>query len=749
MGHLIDSYLRFAKGERSPLSPWVLLLPAGLIGKGYSRLRNGLFDHGLLPVEEAPLPVISVGNLTVGGTNKTPFVEMLARRLEEMGLLPGILSRGYGGRAGDPVIIRGGRGDRSLVGDEPLLLSGRLPHVPVVVFPDRVRSARLLARESVAVAVADDAFQHRRLDRDVDVVLVDACCPFGNGRIVPAGTLREGLEGLRRAHLVVITKYDQVSPEALAALVMQLSSLVGREQLFLSRLCLEGWSRWSGRWIDSVEAPQGRAFAFCAIGSPSSFRSFLLAQGLELAGERFFRDHHRFGAEELTALEAEALRLGADYLVCTEKDVYNVPSDWQPQVPLHVPRVASVVDDEPRFWRSLVEALKPRFVVVTNGHGEDAIGAELAGKLRRSFPASEVYAFPLVGRGVPYERKAVPVVPPPSVTPSGGVVKYSLRVLWQDLRAGLLPQILAQLRSWRTLRSRCRTPLCLGDVYLFLHTLWGQGRKPLLVATAKTALLSGHFRLESWLLRRRCRAVWTRDEATARQLRSRGLEARFAGNPIMDLLGDNDRDGLLLPPSSERILVLPGSRDRAYDDIGLILETVLLLHRRGRDDFLLVPAPTLELSRLLGAAPQWRLAGTDRLLHDGGARIHLFQGPVAVAARQSRLVLGLGGTANQVCAGLGLPVVSVREKGKEVQQKLLGEAERLVPPQPEALADAIDEILGDGELFRRMSEAGKRRLGGPGALDDLISFAGGTLGWEARHVLYVKLSGKLRGGEPM
>ena len=122
---------------------------------------------------------------------------------------------------------------------------------------------------------------------------------------------------------------------------------------------------------------------------------------------------------------------------------------------------------------------------------------------------------------------------------------------------------------------------------------------------------------------------------------------------------------------------------------------------------------------------------------------------MAVAARQSRLVLGLGGTANQVCAGLGLPVVSVREKGKEVQQKLLGEAERLVPPQPEALADAIDEILGDGELFRRMSEAGKRRLGGPGALDDLISFAGGTLGWEARHVLYVKLSGKLRGGEPM
>lgn len=746
MRRAIDSYLRFARGERGFLSPWALLLPAGIIGRGYSRIRNALFDHGLLSVEEVPLPVVSVGNLTVGGTNKTPFVEMLACRLQSMGFAPGILSRGYGGRAGEPVVLRGGEGDRSAVGDEPLLLSRHLPRVPVVVFPDRRVSAALLAREGASVAVADDAFQHRRLDRDVDIALVDACCPFGNGHVVPAGTLREGKEGIRRAHLVVVTKYDQVSSRSLADLVESLSCLVGRDRLFFSRLRLEGWVGWAGSWGEAA-TPEGRAFAFCAIGSPSSFRTFLAGQSLDLAGDRFFRDHHRFTADELVALEEEALRLGADFLVCTEKDVYNVPPRWRPRLPLFVPRVVSVVDDESRFWRSLVETLRPRLVVAANGHGEDAMAVELALRLRRRFPAAEVAAFPLVGRGTPYRIREIPVVPPPSVTPSGGVVKYSLRECWRDLRAGLLPQVMAQLRSWQSLRGRCRTPLCIGDVYLFLHALWGQGRKPVLVATAKTTLLSGHLRLESWLLGLRCRAVWTRDEATAQELRLRGLEVRFSGNPIMDLIGDNKDGDLDLPPSPERLLILPGSRDRAYGDVGLLLETVRLLFRRGRRDFLLVPAPTLEVDRLLEGLPRWRIE-REALVDDEGATVVLHRGTVAEAAPHCRLVLGLGGTANQICAGLGLPVVSIEEKGKEVQRKLLGEAERLVPPRPEILADAVEAILDDPALWRRMSQVGRERLGGPGALDDVVAFVGEALGWEARHALYVTLSDKVGGEKP-
>ncbi|MBL3593273.1 MAG: tetraacyldisaccharide 4'-kinase [Synergistaceae bacterium] len=745
MTRLFDSYLRYAKGESRRFSPWSLLLPAGAIGRAYSRLRNGLFNRGLLPVEEVALPVISVGNLTVGGTNKTPFVEMLARRFRDMGFPPGILSRGYGGSAREPVVIRDGVADRSTVGDEPLLLSKRLPSVPVVVFPDRRRSAAILVRQGAAVAVADDAFQHRRLDRDVDIVLVDACCPFGNGRIVPAGILREEKEGLRRAHMVVITKYDQVSPDRLAALVVALSSLVDRDRLFLSRLRLQNWSLWSGGWTGEQATPEGAGFAFCAIGSPSSFRAFLQSQEVPLVGEGFFRDHHRFDGTELEALEEEALRRGAAFLVCTEKDVYNVPATWKPRLPLFIPRVISSVDEEERFWSVLARSLRPRLVVATNGHGEDAMGVELARKLAQAYPSARICAFPLVGRGAAYEAQSVPVVPPPSVTPSGGVVKYDLTVLFKDLRAGLLPQVLAQIRAWRRLSPHCRTPLCLGDVYLFLHALWGQGRKPLLVATAKTTLLSGHLGLERWLLRRRCRAVWTRDEATAAELRRGKVEARFSGNPIMDLLGDN-KEGPFLRPSEDRILVLPGSRERAYDDLPLLLEAVVVLHRRGRRNFLLVLAPTLDRSRLLEHARRWSL-DESHLSHDEGARVDLYKGPVAAAACQSRIVLGLGGTANQVCAGLGLPVVSIEEKGKRVQQKLLGQAERLVLPQPEALASAVEEILADDGLYRIMSEAGRERLGRPGALDDVVAYARDSLGWGARHQLYQGLSEKYGGGE--
>ena len=132
-----------------------------------------LYRHGLRYTEEPPIPFVSVGNLTYGGTNKTPFVEMLARAMAERGVRPGIVSRGYsGGRTRSPVVIFGGEGSRDAVGDEPLLLSRRLPEVPVAVARRRALGIRALREMGVELAIADDAFQHRALRRDADIVLI-------------------------------------------------------------------------------------------------------------------------------------------------------------------------------------------------------------------------------------------------------------------------------------------------------------------------------------------------------------------------------------------------------------------------------------------------------------------------------------------------------------------------------------------------------------------------------------------------
>lgn len=737
------SYHRYTRGESSRFSPWLALEPLGLLGSAYTRFRNGLYDHGILESLEPPLPVISVGNLTVGGTNKTPFVEMLVSRLAGMELLPGILTRGYGGKTDRPVLIRSGEGDRAQVGDEPLLLSSRLPEVPVAVSRDRLKGAGKLREAGARIAVADDAFQHRRLGRDVEIVLVDACCPFGNGSIVPAGPLREGPSGLKRAHAVVITKFDQVSPEEGELLKERLLRWIPPDRLFTARLVLGSWARWEGAWeaADDALLARGPVLAFSAIGSPGSFLRFVRDLGVDLAGQLSFRDHHRFCLSDMERIASLAREKGARCLVCTEKDVYNLPPDWRSPLPLLIPRVSIKVGQEERFWKLLRDRLRPRLVVASNGHGEDAIGAVLAGKLTRSFPEAQVIAFPLVGAGEPYRERGIPVASPPAESPSGGVVKYDVRDLLRDIRAGLFGHIARQVTAWKRLKGSVRSPVCVGDVYLLLHTLWGQGKTPLFLATAKSVRIAGHMKSERRLLRRRCRMVWTRDAETARELEAAGVAAVFSGNPIMDLDGDNLLGGVPSHDGRDVVLLLPGSRPRAYADIAMVLEAARsIAESRDNIRFRMVLAPTLRIDSLQEACPGWAITAAG--LQKAGLFVELFEGTVAQAARGARVVLGLGGTANQVCAGLGVPVVSVREPGKFVQKKLLGDAEVLVDSDSVSLARGVLRILEDKELHARMAAEGRKRLGPPGALDDVVRYADEELGWGLRSAVYRSLCDK-------
>jgi len=299
----------------------LLGLPAMAYGEAM-RLRNRFYD-GKGAVHRAGLPVLSVGNLTVGGTGKTPIVAWLVRTLRECGLKPAVVSRGYGGTAGrGPLLVSRGDGPLAgarICGDEPYLLARHLEGAIVIVGSDRVEGTRAARRAGADVAVLDDGFQHRRLARDLDIVLLDAHNPFGNYSLLPAGTLREPLAGLARAGIVLITR----SRPGESLVVIE--RVVRRHNPAVPILRAGNW-RVGFRDLagDPVEKPR-RALAFCGIGNPASFAADLEAEGVEVVALRIFADHYPYTEADAAALSRLALDRDAT-LVTTEKDLVRFPA---------------------------------------------------------------------------------------------------------------------------------------------------------------------------------------------------------------------------------------------------------------------------------------------------------------------------------------------------------------------------------------------------------------------------------------
>ena len=276
--------------------------------------RNAAYDAGLLPARRGPVPVISIGNLTLGGTGKTPLVAWAARRLAAAGLRPAIVSRGYGAATGAQ-------------SDEAAELAIVVPGVPHVADRDRLAGARAAAAAGADCVVLDDGFQHRRLARDLDVVAVDATDPFGCGRLFPRGLLREPATGLARAGAIVLTRADAVT--------------AARRQEIRERVAAGRGSAppavWAEaehrpvalrRWDDGplpLEEVRGRRVVACAaIGNPAAFRATLESLGADVVGFRAFPDHHAYGAADLAALAALAAEGRADLVVTTLKDLVKV-----------------------------------------------------------------------------------------------------------------------------------------------------------------------------------------------------------------------------------------------------------------------------------------------------------------------------------------------------------------------------------------------------------------------------------------
>jgi tetraacyldisaccharide 4'-kinase len=279
------------------------------------RRRNRRFDCSR-DVRKMAAPVISIGNLTVGGTGKTPLVAWLARWFVQRQIAVTILSRGYGARDGRP-------------NDEALELSARLPGVPHLQNPDRVAAAKkALQQNPRQVLILDDAFQHRRLARDLDVVLLDALEPFGYGHLLPRGLLREPVESLARAHIVALSRSDAVDDARRQAIARQVRQ-VAPQALWLelahrpSRLISA-----SGSTLD-LNAVSGRAVAaFCGIGNSAGFRHTLTQCGIEVKGFLELPDHCPYDDIALTRVRQflEALP-DAKHVLCTRKDLVKIPRE--------------------------------------------------------------------------------------------------------------------------------------------------------------------------------------------------------------------------------------------------------------------------------------------------------------------------------------------------------------------------------------------------------------------------------------
>ena len=310
------------------MGPEVLLLPLAPLYAAAVKLRAAAYRRGALTSTRATVPVISVGNLTFGGTGKTPMVAALVRDLVARGRRPAVLTRGYGrrGRAALTLLGPDAGVPAEIAGDEPLVLSAALPGVPVVVDSNRVRGAARAVAGGSDVVVLDDGFQHLALERDLDIVLVDAGDPWGGGRMPPRGRLREPLEALRRASAVVVTKLPVDGWEAvLAEIGARVEQLAPGLPVMGARLRPSGLSS-----PDGVEEPSvlngRRVLAFAGLARPEGFLDTLEELGAELAGFLPFRDHHRYSDAEVARLIEEARRLDA-LPVTTAKDGVKLPAE--------------------------------------------------------------------------------------------------------------------------------------------------------------------------------------------------------------------------------------------------------------------------------------------------------------------------------------------------------------------------------------------------------------------------------------
>ena len=341
-----------------------ILLPLSAIYAGITSARLSAYRRGWFSVAKLPVPVISIGNLTTGGTGKTPLVEWVCRALANSVAEGGgsgkrvcVLTRGYGREnPKTQVVVSDGRqllADERAAGDEPALLAKNLLGIAAVIAnPNRVAAGEwAIENLDTKVFVLDDGFQHLRLARDLDIVTIDATNPWGGGSLLPYGRLRESRTGLSRADCVVVTRADQAKD--LDSTRAAINKLVGPAPVLTSRMVTSRVSRLDAERDESSDLSSQSVAAVCGVGNPESFFTQLRREGCTPVFTRAFADHHVYNQSEIDALVEAARARGAQALVTTAKDAIKL-SALEVRLPCYVLEIQISIDNEDR----LIELLR-------------------------------------------------------------------------------------------------------------------------------------------------------------------------------------------------------------------------------------------------------------------------------------------------------------------------------------------------------------------------------------------------------
>jgi tetraacyldisaccharide 4'-kinase len=345
---------RFLYRKEKPLGERIFLFPLYLLSLPYGwavRARSLLYSLELLKTKTLPCPVISVGNITVGGTGKTPLVMTLAKVLMDRGIPVAILSRGYKRtKTSGPVVSDG----KSLSlspeesGDEPFLMAQVCKGVPVLVGKDRFANGRVaLQRFGLKGLLLDDGYQHLPLRRDLDILLIDSHIGFGDQNLLPRGILREPLSHLRRAHLVLLTKVDDL--EAPGPLEKQIKEIHPRAQLFHSHYQPISLVGPQGEEEELASQKGKKVLALSGIANPDSFSSLLRKCKMEVVSEVIFPDHHFYLSKDLSSVKQKSK--GVDWIVTTEKDMLKLRGLGIDDLPIRSLRIEMKIWEEEAFFK--------------------------------------------------------------------------------------------------------------------------------------------------------------------------------------------------------------------------------------------------------------------------------------------------------------------------------------------------------------------------------------------------------------
>jgi tetraacyldisaccharide 4'-kinase len=332
---------------------WICI-PFSLLFESGVRLRRIWYKFGPGRIRQLPVPVISVGNLSVGGTGKTPLIQSLARHFLGQGFRVAVLSRGYGRKTRGVHVVSKGFGPMLASkdsGDEPWILAETLSGAAVIVGEKRVEAGRCAVKMGCDICLLDDGFQHLSLHRDIDVLLFDGERLWGNGRVLPGGPLRDPLSAVKRAHAVVITRWPKErNPEKLLAFLGKRT----KAPVFFARHEPLYWVSTE----NSTEAIlEGKVVVgFAGIGNPAAFHETLKTLPLDVRAFRKFPDHQWYDEKKIDQLVQRAEALEAEALVTTEKDWARLSRIWNHRFPLFYLKIELVIDHEDRLFQIIQKA---------------------------------------------------------------------------------------------------------------------------------------------------------------------------------------------------------------------------------------------------------------------------------------------------------------------------------------------------------------------------------------------------------